>query len=56
MIFCLTGLEVLLASAQEKQELNNSRTPLLIGGGVVVISLALMIGYLVGKRGKVVSE
>jgi uncharacterized membrane protein len=43
-------------SVEEKQEPNNSQTPLLIGGGVVVVSLALVMGYLVGKRGKVVSE
>ena len=44
------------SSVKEKQEPNNSQTPLLIGGGVVVVGLALVMGYLVGKRGKVVSE
>jgi hypothetical protein len=31
---------------------DNSKTPLLVGGGVVLVGLTLVIGYLVGKRRK----
>ena len=36
----------------EQHSNNNSKTPWLIGGGILVISLALAVGYLVGKRKK----
>jgi hypothetical protein len=40
------------SSINNEQEPNNSKTPLLIGELIVLVGLALIIGYLIGKRKK----
>ncbi len=40
------------SSVKNEQQPNNSKTPLLIGG-VVLVGLALVFGYLVGKKRKI---
>ena len=34
------------SSVKNEQKPNNSKTPLLVGGGVVLVGLALVVGYL----------
>jgi hypothetical protein len=47
-------LQVILqnSSINNEEEPNNSKTLLLIGGSMVLVGLALIIGYLIGKRKK----